>query len=825
MALTISSPGVEIREIDLTLNASLATGTKVLVHGFASQGPAQALLNITSQAELDEIYFGSNGPTNPAEDYFYYTCKEILNSPATLLTTRLPYGSGDGTGYQGAYVALAYPTTGYNTIPGYAPANVQVSVSNSLIEDFETDVYPSIAGTLIHSNINPASSLIFTISGIGVSSNMVGVLSSGTNNYFTGSANVNTGAWTLTSNIGNITAGTKIYASYIYTTTGNTLTGYDRVITDFSLSSAFEIGQPSVVPLTEAQYENIKIGVDWNNSNGVVSSYDTLGNAAFFVVNDSKMILNDKYEGYYIAITDNNTIALTDYTAIQSVNTLKNNSTLMNLSTSILGFTLTGTVNSNNRNMSEIVETSFTYDFSDSTYDNALVMYLFRLKTSQYADDPNILYYTGVEKYVGQFDVAATIPKSGGGLTTFSLENNISDNSNYIKMFTNKYISTKATVKQVRTGFNTLNPIGSFTPCKSTDDSLKYVGAVSSKIEKALGLAENVLNLDVDIVLDAGLSTIWAYSHVNYGEANGKLFDDTAPMFADIEALLDVNTGDASDLALAHKLIFNTYNNFCQNTRKDCMFISDPIRGIFVQGKNNKTLDSKSRNFSQHVYNPLINLYNTSNSNYAAVYANWVQTYDATDNTYSWLPISGYQAAIMARMDATYYPWWAPFGLNNGIIRNITNIALRPNQKQCDMLYKKGINPVVFFQGDGFVVWGQKTLQTKPSAFDRINVRRLFLVLERSTMKIMRYFIGEPNTTFTQTRVINTIDPIFAFSKNNSGVYDYKLICNATNNGPAVVDNNQMNVDIYLKPVKTAEFILISFYAVPTGADFTEYTG
>jgi phage tail sheath protein FI len=155
----------------------------------------------------------------------------------------------------------------------------------------------------------------------------------------------------------------------------------------------------------------------------------------------------------------------------------------------------------------------------------------------------------------------------------------------------------------------------------------------------------------------------------------------------------------------------------------------------------------------------------------------------------------------------------------------VVDIAVRPNQKQAGLFYKKGINPVVFFQGDGFVVWGQKTLQTKPSAFDRINVRRLFLVLERSTMKIMRYFVGEPNTVFTRTRVVNTLDPIFSYSMRNSGVYDYRVICNETNNTADVIDNNQMNVDIYLKPVKTAEFILVSFYAVPTGADFAEYTG
>lgn len=717
MALTISSPGVELREIDLTLNASLPTGTKVLVHGFTSQGPSQTLLNITSKAELDEIYFGNNGPTNPAEVYFYNNCKEVLNSPATLLTTRLPYGSGDGTGFEGDYVALAFPAS--------ATYSVAQSSSNA-----------------------------------------------------------------------------------------------------FSTATGITIGQPIVLGLTESEYEQLKVGeLGWNDvANGSISGVNALGNAGFIVVNDSKMTINDKYEGYYLAITDNNVITTSGFNAIESIKTLKDNTfTLQDLSTSVIGFALTGTETSNDNSVSEVIETAFPYDFTNSEYNNAVVMYLFRLKTSQYASDPSKLYYSAVEKFAGKFDTAATIQKSGGGAESFYLDDVVNNKSNYIQIFSNPYITKKATIGLVRTDVTTLNPVGNYTPCKTTDNSLKYIGALNTKIEKALGLAENILNLDVDIVCDAGLSTVFAYC--NDGSGNRLGFDDVKDVSSELTNLSNITTGDSSDFANDHKTIFNLYNNFCQNTRKDCVFLSDPIRGIFVQGENTKTLDRKTRNWTQHVYTPLINIYNTSNSNYAATYANWVKVYNSNTQTYVWVPFSGFQAAIMARMDATFYPWYAPFALNNGIIRNITDIAVRPNQKQCDSLYKKGINPIVFFQGDGFVVWGQKTLQAKPSAFDRLNVRRLFLTLERATMKTMRYFIGEPNTVFTRTRVVNTLDPIFKFSQNNSGVYDYRVICSTTNNGPDVIDNNQMNVDIYLKPVKTAEFILVSFYAIPTGADFTEYTG
>jgi len=189
---------------------------------------------------------------------------------------------------------------------------------------------------------------------------------------------------------------------------------------------------------------------------------------------------------------------------------------------------------------------------------------------------------------------------------------------------------------------------------------------------------------------------------------------------------------------------------------------------------------------------------------------------------YTWLPFSGFEANIMAKMDSALQPWFAPAGLNNGIVRGITDIAINPTQKQRDLLYRISVNPVVLFPGDGYTVWGQKTLQKKPSAFDRINVRRLFLVMEKATNAIMRYFVFEPNTVFTRTRVVNVLTPIFEIPKNNEGVYDYLIVCDERNNTTTVIEANELVVDIYMKPVRTAEFILVNFYATRTDQNFSE---
>jgi uncharacterized protein YfaP (DUF2135 family) len=714
MARTIDAPGVQINEVDLSLRASQPVGTKVLVQGFASQGPTNELIQVSTRDELDQIFFGGAGPTNPAENYFYHSCSEILNSPATLFATRFPYGTGDGTGFNGEYTALAY----------------QVSAN---------------AATLAN-------------------------------------------------------------------------------------ATAFTIAAPVVIPLTESNYMDIKAGaITWatDGTFGVstLNAFANIGNAGFIIVNDAKTTINESYEGYYVAIADNSTISVSSnqYDAITSIKTLSSGNVMGQLDTTLLGFYLTGTDTSNFGNISEIVETAPSFDFSNSYYNDSLIVYLFRLRQSETSSDPNKLYYVPAEDYVGSLESLDKRTDSNGQVQPFFLPDIINNNSNYIKMYVNPYLANQAQVAKVTNNSTTLNPIGGYTPCKTNTSSLKYIGNVPSKIQFGLTLAENIQDMDLDIVVGAGLETIWAYvAGTNNGAAN---YDDTANVATAITALAHPTMGTSSSFYGYHSTIFNLYNNFCQNTRKDCIHISDPIRGIFVQGANSKTLDNKSNNFTQHIFNPLKNLYAASNSNYSTTYANWISVYDNNSGKFIWLPFSGWQAAIIARMDANLQPWYAPMGLNNGIIRNITNIAVKPNQKQQDALYRIGINPIVFFQGDGYTVWGQKTLQAKPSAFDRINVRRLFLTLERATLKVARYFVGEPNTVFTRSRVNNVLKPIFDLAKNNEGCYDYLIVCDERNNTPQVIDNNELKISIYIKPVRTAEYILITFYATRTDQDFNEIIG
>ena len=333
---------------------------------------------------------------------------------------------------------------------------------------------------------------------------------------------------------------------------------------------------------------------------------------------------------------------------------------------------------------------------------------------------------------------------------------------------------------------------------------------------------------DIDIMPEGGLGTInTTVNNTTDSENKTALYFDDRDSLQGINQLSATYTGslptDANSIRSDWAAIQNKFISFAENTRKDFIYISDPIRQIYVQGENSKTINIPGNTFALNILAPTKQIYSILNTNYAAAYASWAQVTDSTVSGQVWIPMSGLAAAKYAQTDANFAPWYAPAGFTRGLLNTANDVAIYPNQKQRDSLYDQvNINPVAFFPSEGFVIYGQKTLQNKPSAFDRINVRRLFLYLEKRVKETVKYFVFEPNTLFTRTNVLNVINPIMEDAKNNQGLYDYLVICDERNNTPEVIDRNELVVDIYLKPVKSAEFILVNFYATRTGADFSE---
>ena len=248
--------------------------------------------------------------------------------------------------------------------------------------------------------------------------------------------------------------------------------------------------------------------------------------------------------------------------------------------------------------------------------------------------------------------------------------------------------------------------------------------------------------------------------------------------------------------------------------RKDCIaFISPPSANVINQTGNETT----------NIQNWITAL--ARSSSYVVADSGWKYMFDKYQNAYQWIPLNGDIAGLCVYTDAVRDPWYSPAGYNRGNLKNVIKLAWNPNKTQRDTLYSAGVNPVGTFPGQGTVLFGDKTLQSKPSAFDRINVRRLFIVLEKSISQAAKFSLFEFNDTSTQNQFVNLITPFLADIKARRGIYDFRVVCDSTNNTPAVIDANQFVGDIYVKPARSVNFIQLNFVAVRTGVDFTTIVG
>jgi len=252
-------------------------------------------------------------------------------------------------------------------------------------------------------------------------------------------------------------------------------------------------------------------------------------------------------------------------------------------------------------------------------------------------------------------------------------------------------------------------------------------------------------------------------------------------------------------------------------TRLDCVaFVSPPLSAVLNTPGNEVT------NITSW-YNSLS--IPAQYGSYAVADSGWKYMFDKYNNTYRWVPLNGDIAGLCVYTDTVRDPWWSPAGLNRGGLKNVVRLAWNPNKTYRDALYSISINPVVSLPGNGTVLYGDKTLTSKPSAFDRINVRRLFITLEKAIAKASQYSLFEFNDEFTRAQFVALVTPYLRDVQGRRGITDFRVVCDTTNNTPQVIDSNQFVGDIYIKPARSINFIQLNFVAVRTGVDFTEVVG
>jgi phage tail sheath protein FI len=199
--------------------------------------------------------------------------------------------------------------------------------------------------------------------------------------------------------------------------------------------------------------------------------------------------------------------------------------------------------------------------------------------------------------------------------------------------------------------------------------------------------------------------------------------------------------------------------------------------------------------------------------------------YDSYNDRYIYVPLNADIAGCCVRTDTNQDPWFSPAGYDRGRIKNVVRLAYNPGQTDRDELYKKQINPVATFPGEGAILFGDKTLLNRPSAFDRINVRRLFIVLEKAISTASRFILFEFNDEFTRNQFEQLVQPFLREVAGRRGITDFRVVCDETNNTPQVIDSNGFVGDIYIKPTRSINFIQLNFVATPTGLAFAELTG
>jgi len=295
------------------------------------------------------------------------------------------------------------------------------------------------------------------------------------------------------------------------------------------------------------------------------------------------------------------------------------------------------------------------------------------------------------------------------------------------------------------------------------------------------------------------------------------LFENTENYEVDFILMGSANYEKETAQALANKCIA------VAEARKDAIAFISPYRKAFL---NDSAVGTVTVNSDDTITDNVIGFYAPiTSSTYAVFDSGYKYMYDRFNDVFRYVPLNGDVAGTCARNDINNFPWFSPAGTSRGAILNAVKLAYNPGKVQRDKLYSNRVNPVIFSPGDGIVLFGDKTGFGKSSAFDRINVRRLFIYLEDAIAAAAKDQLFEFNDEITRTNFVNIVEPFLRDVQSKRGIFDYVVICDETNNTAAIIDNNEFVADIYIKPNRSINFIGLTFVATRTGVSFEEIIG
>ena len=409
-----------------------------------------------------------------------------------------------------------------------------------------------------------------------------------------------------------------------------------------------------------------------------------------------------------------------------------------------------------------------------------------------------------LEKHIGLSKATDSVSAVNSPLKTY-YRNYLANFSKYVYSGTNYYTSTDTlnSIRPVATGFTTYSGVAaaSFTPVSLSSGGWNKES--QGVVFNCIGPVSFTLADGADYSGNGAKATLGALS------TGYDLFLN--PEQVGVDYLIcgpGLDTKEDSQ-AKANKLISIAEN------RKDCMVTISPYRGSIIDSTNATTQTNNVVDF----FSPIVS------SSYAIFDSGYKYTYDRFNDLFRYIPCNANVAGLMARTNVASYPWISPAGQERGILNNAIKLPYNPNRDQRDLLYKARENAIINQPGAGILLFGDKTALAYASAFDRINVRRLFLTVEQTLKKAAESQLFQLNNQSTRANFVNIVEPYLRDVQSKGGVYDFLVICDQTNNTPDVIDNNEFRADIFLKPTRSINYITLTFVATRTGVSFQEVAG